>query len=72
MVPYIARWVGPQFKLNRISRHMLQLFNGQPGSRAWKRHITENSCRVGAGPEVILAALPETARSPFSLALEAP
>lgn len=72
MVPYIARWVGPQFKLNRISRHMLQLFNGQPGSRAWKRHITENACRVGAGPEVILAALPETARSPFSLALEAP
>ncbi|MGF1514959.1 MAG: tRNA dihydrouridine(20/20a) synthase DusA [Elainellaceae cyanobacterium] len=60
MLPYIdywiARWDG-RFKLNKITRHMLQLFTGQPGSRAWKRHLTEQSCRGGAGSEVVRQAL---------------
>ncbi|MGB7377220.1 MAG: tRNA dihydrouridine(20/20a) synthase DusA, partial [Rivularia sp. (in: cyanobacteria)] len=44
-------------KLNKITRHMLQLFTGIPGSRAWKQHITENSCRFGVGSEVVREAL---------------
>jgi tRNA-dihydrouridine synthase A len=57
MVPYIDRWTHQNLKLHRITRHMLQLFAGQPGSRAWKRYITEHSCKPGAGGEVLEAAL---------------
>lgn len=57
MLPYIEHWIGQGTPLNKISRHMLLLFNGQPGSRAWKRHISENAHLPGAGAEVIRAAL---------------
>jgi tRNA-dihydrouridine synthase A len=36
---------------------MLMLFAGQPGSRLWKQHLTEQSCRPGAGLEVVSQAL---------------
>ena len=57
MCAYSDRWVKKGLKLNKITRHMLQLFNGQPGSRVWKRHLTENSTRPGVGSEVIREAL---------------
>lgn len=57
MVPYIDDWVSRGLKLNKITRHMLQLFSGQPGSRAWKRILTEKSCSFSAGSEVIREAL---------------
>lgn len=57
MIPYIEDWVSRGLKLNKITRHMLQLFSGQPGSRAWKRFLTEKSCSFSAGSEVIQAAL---------------
>jgi tRNA-dihydrouridine synthase A len=57
MLTYIEHWVGQGRKLHTITRHMLQLFAGQPGTRAWKRYLTENSSVVGAGAEVIRAAL---------------
>jgi tRNA-dihydrouridine synthase A len=41
----------------RITRHMLGLFAGLPGARAWRRHLSENAHRVGAGPELLMAAL---------------
>ncbi len=57
MLPYIDHWVGQGRKLHTITRHLLQLFAGQPGTRAWKRHLTEQSSVVGAGAEVIRTAL---------------
>ncbi|MEM9807074.1 MAG: tRNA dihydrouridine(20/20a) synthase DusA [Cyanobacteria bacterium P01_D01_bin.56] len=57
MLPYIARWTEQGTKLHSITRHMLQLFHGQPGSRAWKRYLTDNSCRPGAGVNVVKEAL---------------
>lgn len=59
MLPYIETWVAKGAKLNQITRHMLQLFLGQPGSRIWKRHLTENSCHWGAGIDVVQTALAE-------------
>ncbi|WP_233501327.1 tRNA dihydrouridine(20/20a) synthase DusA [Acaryochloris thomasi] len=56
MLPYIEHWTCKGLKLNAITRHMLQLYHGQPGSRIWKRYLTENS-RAGAGPEVVETAL---------------
>lgn len=57
MLPYIAHWTEQGTKLHSITRHMLQLFHGVPGSRAWKRHLTDNSCRPGAGISTVKAAL---------------
>ncbi|MGK7873853.1 MAG: tRNA dihydrouridine(20/20a) synthase DusA [Xenococcaceae cyanobacterium] len=57
MVPYIDYWIGKGLKLNAISRHMLQLFARKPGTKAWKRHISENAHLPGVGSEVIRAAL---------------
>jgi tRNA-dihydrouridine synthase A len=57
MIPYIDEWRGKGLKLNKITRHMLQLFHGQAGSRIWKRIITDKSCIVGAGSEVIREAI---------------
>jgi tRNA-dihydrouridine synthase A len=57
MLPYINNWVNSGGRLNSITRHMLQLFHGQPGSRIWRRIITEQSVLPGAGIEVIERAL---------------
>lgn len=57
MLPYVDEWVGKGLKLHAISRHMLQLFTGQPGTKAWKRHISENASRPNADSNVILEAL---------------
>ncbi|MEM9449598.1 MAG: tRNA dihydrouridine(20/20a) synthase DusA [Cyanobacteria bacterium P01_E01_bin.6] len=57
MLPYIDRWTHEGLKLNKITRHMLQLFTGQPGSRIWKRMLTEESCKPGAGVQVVKTAL---------------
>ncbi|MDY6802553.1 MAG: tRNA dihydrouridine(20/20a) synthase DusA [Cyanobacteriota bacterium] len=57
MLPYIDRWLSRGVKLNSITRHLLQLFAGQPGTKAWKRHLSENAHLPGAGVEVVRAAL---------------
>ena len=57
MYPYIDNWVSQGLKLNKITRHLLQLFAGQAGSRVWKRVLTENSCHPGATTEVVRTAL---------------
>ncbi len=57
MLPYIDLWVSRGVKLNSITRHLLQLFAGQPGTKAWKRHLSENAHLPGAGVEVVRAAL---------------
>ena len=57
MLPYIERELAGGERLGRITRHMLGLFAGQPGARAWRRHLSENAFREGAGPEVLIDAL---------------
>ena len=43
--------------LKAMTRHILGLFNGLPGARAWRRHLSEEAVQDGTGPEVIEAAL---------------
>jgi tRNA-dihydrouridine synthase A len=57
MAPYVDRQVADGASLNSISRHMLGLFAGQPGARAWRRYISEHAHRDGAGSEVLINAL---------------
>jgi tRNA-dihydrouridine synthase A len=44
-------------KLAHVTKHMMGLFAGQPGSRHWRRHLSENAHREGAGWAVIEDAL---------------
>ncbi|MGG6237538.1 tRNA dihydrouridine(20/20a) synthase DusA [Nodosilinea sp. AN01ver1] len=57
LLPYVDQWVSQGLKLNKITRHMLMLFAGQPGSRLWKQILTEESCKPGAGVEVVQQAM---------------
>ena len=57
MLPYIDEWMSKGWRLNSITRHMLQLFHSQPGSRIWRRLITEQSVLPGAGIEMIKETL---------------
>ena len=57
MFDYCDRWTANGFKLHSITRHMLQLFAGVPGTKAWKRYLSENANRPGADSRVIAEAL---------------
>lgn len=58
-LPYAERQLAAGVPLNAMSRHLLGLFQGQPGARAWRRRISEQAHRPGAGLEVLAAdALP--------------
>jgi tRNA-dihydrouridine synthase A len=57
MLPYIDYWISKGVKLHAISRHMLQLFAGQPGTKAWKRYLSEHTHLPDADSLTISAAL---------------
>ena len=57
MLPYVEAQLSQDVPLNSMTRHMLGLFAGQPGARAWRRHISENAHKPGAGAEVVSDAL---------------
>jgi tRNA-dihydrouridine synthase A len=57
MVPYIELQLAAGEKLGRIARHLVGLYAGEPGARAWRRRLSENAHHDGAGVEVILDAL---------------
>ncbi len=55
--PYLAARLGEGVPLSAMTRHMLGLFNGRPGARAWRRILTTGAVAPGAGLEVLDAAL---------------
>ena len=57
MYPYIERQLQLGVPLKKITRHLLGLFSGQPGARAWRRYLSEQAHQTGAGIEVLGAAL---------------
>ncbi|AHK79277.1 tRNA-dihydrouridine synthase A [Ectothiorhodospira haloalkaliphila] len=61
-VPYVEARLAEGVPLQAMTRHILGLFPGMPGARAWRRHISENAHRDGAGVEVILEALGKVRR----------
>ncbi len=61
MVSYIEQHLANGGRLHQITRHMLGLFAGRPGARAWRRALSEGAVRDGAGPEVMLKALDHVA-----------
>ncbi len=55
--PYIDSHIANGEALGHISRHLLGLFLGLPGARAFRRTLSEQAHKPGAGYEVIAAAL---------------
>jgi len=57
MLPYIEAHLAQGGRLHQITRHMLGLFAGRPGARAWRRILSEGATAPGAGPELVEEAL---------------
>jgi tRNA-dihydrouridine synthase A len=57
--PYIASELAKGTHLAAMTRHMLGLFHGAPGARTWRRILTVEGVKMGAGLEVIDRALAE-------------
>ncbi len=54
---YIAGQLARGTNLHSMTRHLLGLYHGQTGARLFRRIISENSCRAGAGMEVLHRAM---------------
>ncbi len=70
MLPYIEGELDRGVLLSRITRHLLGLFRGTPGAKAWRRHLSERAWRPGAGLEVIEAALARVPRDQYPRGLQ--
>ncbi len=56
ILPYIGRQIASGARLNHITRHLLGLYQGEPGARKFRRHISENAYKPEAGIEVLSEA----------------
>ncbi|MBO9471917.1 tRNA dihydrouridine(20/20a) synthase DusA [Shimia sp. R10_1] len=63
MLPYIEAHLSQGGKLHQVTRHMLGLFAGRPGARAWRRYLSEHATAKSAGPDTVLAALAHVTQS---------
>jgi len=48
LMPYIDRALASGARLHDVTRHVLGLFNGRPGARAFRRHLSTEAIRPGA------------------------
>ncbi len=55
--PYMAAQLARGVPLNAMTRHMLGLFHGWPGARAWRRILSVEAAAKGSGLEVLDRAL---------------
>jgi tRNA-dihydrouridine synthase A len=67
MSAYIGRQVARGVPVKAISRHMLGLYQGQPGARRWRRYISENAHRDPSNEQLLLEALDSMAFSEGSV-----
>ena len=57
LLPYVERAQASGLRPSACARHILGLFQGAPGAKAWRRHLSTAIHREGAGVEVIRAAM---------------
>lgn len=56
-IPYMEAELATGTPLNAMTKHILGLFNTLSGARAFRRHLSENAVRAGAGTDVVREAL---------------
>lgn len=54
---YVERKLGEGVPLNALTKHLLGLFNGKPGARQFRRHLSEHATRKGADIRTLCDAL---------------
>ena len=57
MSNYLERQVANGTAVKHISRHLLGLFQGLPGARAWRRYLSENAFRDDNNTQLLRQAL---------------
>jgi tRNA-dihydrouridine synthase A len=57
LIPYIELELARGARLNAITRHILGLFRGVPGARAFRRHLAIEAVKAGAGAAALRDAL---------------
>ena len=68
LIPYAERHLLAGGRLNNIVRHILGLYHGRPRARAFRRHLSEQAPRDGAGIGVLLEAIEIAEGDPRALA----
>ncbi len=56
LLPYVERQIAGGAHLNHITRHILGLYQGVPGARKFRRHLSENAYKKDAGLDVLTEA----------------
>ncbi|MCU7918692.1 MAG: tRNA dihydrouridine(20/20a) synthase DusA [Candidatus Thiodiazotropha sp. (ex Epidulcina cf. delphinae)] len=62
LIPFVEKELAAGTPINRITRHILGLFHGQPGARKWRRMLSEQSHRPNATSRLIMQAAEEIIR----------
>lgn len=57
LIPYAEACLAKGLKLSHLTRHVLGLFNGQPGARAFRRLLTVEGPKPGASSALIAEAI---------------
>jgi tRNA-dihydrouridine synthase A len=57
MTPYIEAELAGGTRLHSIARHLVGAFHGVPGTRAFRRHLSEHGVRPAAGINVLREAI---------------
>jgi tRNA-dihydrouridine synthase A len=70
-LPYVASQLDRGVPLAAMTRHLLGLFAGQPGARAYRRILATEAVKPGAGIHVIARAIAEIERTGAVRALAA-
>ena len=60
--PYAEQCLSRGMALKHLTRHVLGLFHGQPGGRAFRQVLSEQAVKPGAGWEVVERAIAMTRR----------
>jgi len=68
MIEYAAGQHERGVRVASIGRHMLGLFHGQPGARAWRRFLSQRMHLAGAGPTLLGEALARVSGPPDAAA----
>ncbi|ALN73861.1 tRNA dihydrouridine(20/20a) synthase DusA [Aureimonas sp. AU20] len=64
MADYAAAHMARGGRLAQVTRHMVGLFQGQPGARRWRQILSERAVRPDATPDLILEAFSHVELAP--------
>jgi tRNA-dihydrouridine synthase A len=59
LVPYARAQLASGLSLRAIAQHVLGLYHGRSGVRAWRRMLSDSKLLATAGPELLIDALRE-------------